>query len=1029
MNMLKRFLLSLLIPTLAFAVDSVVPVSGGGMFTKVVYDWTSDASGNATGQTSTTMPGETYKAITSPGSTTPSDNYDIVVKQVYVDRNGTEQVLSSDMTDSLLLNRDNASVEEVALWPDTTGLVGGKLRFIITNAGNAKTGRLEFWVWQTLQAGTFTVLVTSPGDVVGPSSSTDNALARYDGTTGRLLQDSQVTVSDIGVMSLPGGVTTTSGTASSFGGEVSVGGNTYSDTIALKLNAASGQMKKFITQSAGVERWRFGQGTTSNFEIDAYDSGGIFQDLALEIDDASGGIIAMNRPVTMSTTLGVTTNLTVTGDAAVNGGDLTSTAATFNAITASTTTNIATSSTANTIGATTGTTTIRNASIQLGGTNANVAVGSASSAFQGFRVEYTPTATTSQTGIQSAFYPSPASDSANNFVGAWSTLVPKVSNFTGIVSGHLSEVFAPIAAKTVSTGYGYYASFSRYDATQTGTITDMKLFNASVSGGSGLGSGGSPNGSVTNLYGLYVGDITAGGTLNYAIYTNAGTVRFGGDLVVVGSVSAGSVSYTNLVVTGTSDLQGAVANSTGTLNLNDNVLVGASIDSNTASFNAFLTPTTFTFATAGTTVTMGAQTGSFNAQNPTFTFGSSAATTQVVQLVNIAGNTTDLLFTRYSSGVKKRWGWQMGSAAESGSDAGSNIALDAYNDAGTSIDSPITITRASGGAITFNRNLTEAGDIAINGGDVTSSASTMNVFNSSTTVTAFTAATSLTMGNAATTIAISNAAGGAPTLTLGGNIAFGATFAASSQPGTASRLALRKYSSSANRDRWDLRADNAAESGSDSGSDFRIAAYTDAGVFIDYPILITRATGGAITIARPLVGAATQSVFNTTSTTINAFGAASTAINMGHASGTTTMLGTVVHSGASTHSSTTALNGTVTMGSGIGIATNSTTGTIIATANTQKLAFWGATAIVQPASANQAAVSLDTTLSGIDTIDLSGVESNFTAIQTLVNQLRSDLVSAGLIKGSAIVILFAPFKLRRLRKLIKQEREQERRAA
>ena len=34
------------------------------------------------------------------------------------------------------------------------------------------------------------------GDVVGPASSTDNAIARYDGTTGKLLQNSAATIAD-----------------------------------------------------------------------------------------------------------------------------------------------------------------------------------------------------------------------------------------------------------------------------------------------------------------------------------------------------------------------------------------------------------------------------------------------------------------------------------------------------------------------------------------------------------------------------------------------------------------------------------------------------------------------------------------------------------------------------------------------------------------------------------------------------------------------------------------------------------------
>ena len=41
--------------------------------------------------------------------------------------------------------------------------------------------------------------------VTGPSSSTDNALVRYDGTTGKLVQNSVVTVSDTGDINTNGG--------------------------------------------------------------------------------------------------------------------------------------------------------------------------------------------------------------------------------------------------------------------------------------------------------------------------------------------------------------------------------------------------------------------------------------------------------------------------------------------------------------------------------------------------------------------------------------------------------------------------------------------------------------------------------------------------------------------------------------------------------------------------------------------------------------------------------------------------------
>lgn len=45
------------------------------------------------------------------------------------------------------------------------------------------------------------------GDVVGPASSTDNALARFDSTTGKLLQNSAATLDDSGVLTLSGSMT------------------------------------------------------------------------------------------------------------------------------------------------------------------------------------------------------------------------------------------------------------------------------------------------------------------------------------------------------------------------------------------------------------------------------------------------------------------------------------------------------------------------------------------------------------------------------------------------------------------------------------------------------------------------------------------------------------------------------------------------------------------------------------------------------------------------------------------------------
>ena len=53
-------------------------------------------------------------------------------------------------------------------------------------------------------SGAITISATgSGGDVVGPASSTDNAVVRFDGTTGKLIQNSTVTLSDTGVLTVP----------------------------------------------------------------------------------------------------------------------------------------------------------------------------------------------------------------------------------------------------------------------------------------------------------------------------------------------------------------------------------------------------------------------------------------------------------------------------------------------------------------------------------------------------------------------------------------------------------------------------------------------------------------------------------------------------------------------------------------------------------------------------------------------------------------------------------------------------------
>jgi hypothetical protein len=61
-------------------------------------------------------------------------------------------------------------------------------------------------------------------------------------------------------------------------------------------------------------------------------------------------------------------------------------------------------------------------------------------------------------------------------------------------------------------------------------------------------------------------------------------------------------------------------------------------------------------------------------------------------------------------------------------------------------------------------------------------------------------------------------------------------------------------------DRWYFGQNTAAETGSNAGSEFFIAALTDAGAIIDSPITITRAAGGSVSIVRPVSLSSTLAV-------------------------------------------------------------------------------------------------------------------------------------------------------------------------
>jgi hypothetical protein len=103
----------------------------------------------------------------------------------------------------------------------------------------------------------------------------------------------------------------------------------------------------------------------------------------------------------------------------------------------------------------------------------------------------------------------------------------------------------------------------------------------------------------------------------------------------------------------------------------------------------------------------------------------------------------------------------------------------------------------------------------------------------------------------------------------------------------------------------------------------------------------------------------------------------------------------------------TTLSAALTLGNN-NIVSGTAAGTKIGTSTTQKLGFFDKTPVVQPAAANQAALTnstggtADGTLAAVSgTGDDADINNNFTELHTLLNEIRTALVNLGLIKGAA----------------------------
>lgn len=540
----------------------------------------------------------------------------------------------------------------------------------------------------------------------------------------------------------------------------------------------------------------------------------------------------------------VTGNEVITGDLAVNGGDITTSTATFNLLeTNATTVNAFGAATAIDIGATSGTITINNPTVVGTQTTQNLwnTTALTVNAF-GAATDVTLGATTGTMTLRN-----PTVVGSNATQALFNTTATTVNAFGAATAVNVGATTGTMTIKN-PTVVGTQSTVNLWNTTSTtvntfGAATTLNIGNAS--GGQIVTIGGSSTGAST--YNIGTGatannvtktvNVGTGGAVGSTTNVSIGSVNGGATTINSQTVngSASSVNLWNTDVTTVNAFGAATAinigAATGTTTINNNAVIsgdlavnGGDVTSSATTFNLLNSPTTVNAFTGATSVSIGAATGNTTVNNnmivtgdldvdggdfttsaTTFNLLDGTATTvnafgaaTAVNIGSTAGlatirnadvrlaagtlsssnttvnvfNTTATTANVLGSATAVTLGAMTGTAtlrnatvSLSGNTLStSNTTINVFNTTATTANvlgaaTAITLG-ATTGTTTVRNDLVVTGDAAVNGGDITTSATTFNLLESNaTTVNAFGAATTINLGATAGTVNIGKTGG------------------------------------------------------------------------------------------------------------------------------------------------------------------------------------------------------------------------------------------------------------------------------